>query len=80
MNSGYKCLSPEKKTTLKLDNIVYSSSESGVNDLEIDLVAILWDNGLISKDLVCEIYGKEKKIKKIIERLKYLQVVAQRYI
>ena len=62
---------------LKLDNIVYSSSESGVNDLEIDLVAILWDNGLISKDLVCEIYGKEKKIKKIIERLKYLQVVAQ---
>lgn len=64
---------------LKLDNIVYSSSESGVNDLEIDLVAILWDNGLISKDLVCEIYGKEK-IKKIIERLKYLQVVAQRYI
>jgi hypothetical protein len=65
---------------LKLDSIVYSSSESGVNDLEIDLVAILWDNGLISKDLVCEIYGKEKKIKKIIERLKYLQVVAQRYI
>lgn len=65
---------------LKLNNIVYSSSESGVNDLEIDLVAILWDNGLISKDLVCEIYGKEKKIKKIIERLKYLQVVAQRYI
>lgn len=65
---------------LKLDNIVYSSSESGVNDLEIDLVAILWDNGLISKDLVCEIYGKEKKIKKIIERLKYLQVVAQGYI
>ena len=50
-----------------------------MNDLEIDLVAILWDNGLISKDLVCEIYGKEK-IKKIIERLKYLQVVAQRYI
>lgn len=65
---------------LKLDNNVYSSSESGVNDLEIDLVAILWDNGLISKYLVCEIYGKEKKIKKIIERLKYLQVVAQRYI
>lgn len=65
---------------LKLNNIVYSSSESGVNDLEIDLVAILWDNGLISKDLVCEIYSKEKKIKKIIERLKYLQVVAQRYI
>lgn len=63
---------------LKLDNNVYSSSESGVNDLEIDLVAILWDNGLISQDLVYEIYGKEKKIEKIIERLKYLQIVAQR--
>ena len=63
---------------LKLDNNVYSSSESGVNDLEIDLVAILWDNGLISQDLVYEIYSKEKKIEKIIERLKYLQIVAQR--
>lgn len=63
---------------LKLNNNVYSSSESGVNDLEIDLVAILWDNGLISRDLVYEIYSKEKKIKKITERLKYLQIVAER--
>ena len=62
---------------LKLDNNVYSSSESGVNDLEIDLVAILWDNGLISQDLVYKIYSKEKKIEKIIERKKYLQIVAQ---
>lgn len=63
---------------LELNNNVYSSSESGVNDLEIDLVAILWDNGLISQDLVYEIYSKEKKIKRIIARLKYLQIVAQR--
>lgn len=63
---------------LKLDNNVYSSSESGVNDLEIDLVAILWDNGLISKNLVYDIYSKEEKIEKIKERKNYLQIVAKR--
>ncbi len=57
---------------LKLDNNVYSSSESGVNDLEVDLVAILWDNGLISKYLVYDIYSKEEKIEKIKRRMKYL--------
>ena len=60
---------------LKLDNNVYSSSESGVNDLEVDLVAILWDNGLISKYLVYDIYSKEEKIEKIKRRMKYLQIV-----
>ena len=53
---------------LKLEKNVYSSSESGVNDLEIDLVAILWDNKLISKELVYDIYGKDKKIEKMKER------------
>ena len=60
---------------LKLDNNVYSSSESGVNDLEVDLVAILWDNGLISKYLVYDIYSNEEKIEKIKRRMKYLQIV-----
>lgn len=60
---------------LKLDNNVYSSSESGVNDLEVDLVAILWDNGLISKYLVYDIYSKEEKIEKIKRRMNYLQIV-----
>ena len=64
---------------LKLDNNVYSSSESGVNDLEIDLVAILWNNGLISKYLVYDIfYGKEEKIEKIKQRKNYLQIVDKR--
>ncbi|AGY41052.1 DGQHR domain-containing protein [Streptococcus ilei] len=62
---------------LKLDNNVYSSSESGVNDLEIDLVAILWDNGMISKNLVYDIYSKEEKIEKIKARKNYLQIVAR---
>lgn len=67
----------EKFFELKLDNNVYSSSESGVNDLEIDLVAILWDNELISQDLVYKIYSKEKKIEKIIGRNKIFAIVAQ---
>ena len=46
-----------------------------MNDLEVDLVAILWDNGLISKYLVYDIYSKEEKIEKIKRRMKYLQIV-----
>ena len=60
---------------LKLNNETYSSSESGVDKLELDLVAILWNNGLISRDLVYEIYNRNNKFEEIKNRLQTLQIV-----
>lgn len=60
---------------LKLNNETYSSSESGVDKLELDLVAILWNNGLISRDLVYEIYNRNNKFDEIKNRLQTLQIV-----
>lgn len=62
---------------LKLNNETYSSSESGVDELELDLVAILWDTGLVSRDLVYEIYNRNNKFDEIKNRLQTLQLVSR---
>lgn len=62
---------------LKLNNETYSSSESGVDELELDLVAILWDTGLVSRDLVYEIYNRNNKFYEIKNRLQTLQLVSR---
>lgn len=64
---------------LKLNNETYSSSESGVDKLELDLVAILWNNGLISRDLVYEIYNRNNKFDEIKNRLQTLQIVPREF-
>lgn len=64
---------------LKLNNETYSSSESGVDKLELDLVAILWNNGLISRDLVYEIYNRNNKFGEIKNRLQTLQIAAREF-
>jgi hypothetical protein len=62
---------------LELNNETYSSSESGVDKLELDLVAILWNNGLISKDLIYEIYNRNNKFSEFENRLQTLKTVAK---
>ena len=64
---------------LKLNYETYSSSESGVDKLELDLVAILWNNGLISRDLVYEIYNRNNKFYEIKKRLQTLQIVPREF-
>ena len=62
---------------LELNNETYSSSESGVDKLELDLVAILWNNGLISRDLIYEIYNRNNKFSEFENRLQTLKTVAK---